>query len=137
MRDDPERTGRRRQPAAPSSLDSDTVPPGRRLCWVPCTWNFPQDIGGQLRRRREASRRLVRLVDCCGARDPLCCRCHNPQPPLSDPALDAWRAAIERTIPIGPPLVPIEVLQRLWGNGGSDRALAQRVWAQTGGLVAQ
>jgi hypothetical protein len=33
-------------------------------------------------------------------------------------------------------LVPIEVLQKLHRNGGSDRELALRVWAETGGLVA-
>ena len=79
---------------------------------------------------------MVRLTDCCGAREPLSCRCHDPQPQLSEQALDAWRSAIERTLPIGPPLVPLEVLQRLWRNGGADRELAEQVWAETGGLVA-
>ncbi len=50
--------------------------------------------------------------------------------------MDAWRSAIERTLPIGPPLVPIEVLQRLWRNGATDRELAERVWAETGGVIA-
>ncbi|MCV7101526.1 hypothetical protein H7I01_14220 [Mycobacterium palustre] len=72
----------------------------------------------------------------CGARDPISCRCWEPQPPLSEHQVDAWRAAIERTLPIGPPVVDLEVLQRLWRNGGSDRELAERVWTQTGGLVA-
>lgn len=134
---DTRKGGRPEQPTPPSTAaTNDTVPPGRRLCWVPCTWRFPQDTASQLRRRREASQRLVRFTDCCGARDPISCRCHNPEPPLSDQALDAWRAAIERTLPCGPPLVPIEVLQRFWRNGGPDRELAQRVWAQTGGPVA-
>lgn len=131
-----EENRRPEQPAAPSAADNDTVPLGKRLCWVPCTWSFPQDTVSQLRRRREASRRLLRLTDCCGAQDPLSCRCHDPRPRLSEQALDAWRSAIERTLPIGPPLVPLEVLQLLWRNGGADRELAQRVWAETGGLVA-
>lgn len=122
--------------AASQTAANDTVPPGKRVCWVPCSWEHPQDTASQLRRRREASQRLVRLRDCCGVRDPLSCRCHNPDPPLSDKAIDAWRAAIERTLPIGPPLVPLEVLQRLWRNGGADRQIAARVWAETGGVVA-
>jgi hypothetical protein len=122
--------------ANPNAADDNTVPPGRRLCWVPCTQTFPQDVASQLRRRREASQRLVRLADCCGARDPLECRCHDPRPQLSERAIEAWRAAIERTLPIGPPVVPLEVLQRMYRNGGSDRQLAERVWAETGGLVA-
>ena len=123
--------------AAPNTApDEDSIPAGRRVCWVPCTWTFPQDTASQLSRRRESSKRLVRLTDCCGARDPLSCRCHNPKPQLGDNAVDAWRAAIKRTLPIGPPLVPIEVLQRLWRNGGTDRQLAEQVWAQTGGAVA-
>lgn len=122
--------------ASTTAADTDTVPPDRRVCWVPCTWNHPQDNASQLRRRRAASQRLVRLVDCCGARDPLSCRCHTPSPPLSSHAMDAWRAAIERTLPIGPPLVPLEVLQQLWRNGRSDRQLAQRVWDETGGRIA-
>lgn len=79
---------------------------------------------------------MVRLSDCCGAADPLRCRCNAPSPPLSEKAIDAWRAAIERTLPIGPPVVPLEALQSLYRNGGTDRALAQQVWAQTDGLVA-
>lgn len=129
-----------RQPgklAAPSTAaDNDTVPPAKRLCWVPFPQNFAQDTGSQLRRRREASARMVRLRDCCGAKDPLSCRCHDPIPKLSENAIEAWRAAIERTMPIGPPAVPLEVLQRLWRNGGADRELAERVWSATGGVIA-
>lgn len=109
---------------------------GKQLVWVPCTWAHPQDISSQLRRRRKASQRLVRLADCCGASDPLSCRCHKPEPPLTERAMEAWKDAIERTLPIGPPLVPLEVLQRLWRKGGPDRALAERVWAETGGAVS-
>lgn len=122
--------------ASVTAATADSIPPGRRLRWVPCTRSHAQDTASQLRRRREASRRLVRLADCCGARDPLSCRCHEPKPQLSENALNAWRAAIEQTLPIGPPLVPLEVLQRLWRNGGTDRELAERVWAETGGVVA-
>jgi hypothetical protein len=52
----------------------------------------------QLRRRREASYRLVPLD--CGCRDPWPCRCHERchccghEPPPSDHELDGWVAAI-------------------------------------------
>lgn len=111
--------------------------PGKTLVWVPCTRSYPQDPRSQLERRREAARRLPRICDRCSASDPLQCRCWNPDPPLSDHALDAWRAAIERTLPIGAPVVPLEVLQLLYRrNRDGDRELALRVWEQTGGLVA-
>jgi len=55
---------------------------------------------------------------------------------MSENAIEAWRAAIERTLPVGPPIVPLEVLQRMYRNGGSDRELALRVWHETGGLVS-
>jgi len=109
--------------------------PGKALLHVPCTRSYPQDLHAQLHRRRAASRRLPRCCDRCGARDPLLCRCWEPKPPLSDNAIDAWRATIERTMPIGAPIVPIEVLQRFHRNGGADRELAEVVWAQTGGLI--
>lgn len=108
----------------------------QELVWVPCTWSHPQDLHSQLERRRNASRRLPAVCDRCGARDPISCRCYDPQPPLTPRAVEAWRAAILRTLPIGPPVVPVEVLQRLYRNGGRDRQLAERVWAETGGLVA-
>ena len=131
-----EHKSRRRQPAAHAEADNDTVPPGRRMCWIPCTKTFAQDVPSQLRRRRDAASRMVRLADCCGASDPLRCRCHEPQPPLSESAVDAWRAAIQDTLPIGPALVPLEVLQRLWRNGGRDQELAEQVWRESGGAVA-
>lgn len=109
--------------------------PGTAFQRVPCTRNFPQDTHSQLERRRKAARQLPRLCDRCGARDPLTCRCWTPEPPLSAHAIDAWRSAIQRTLPFGPAVVPIEVLQRLWRNGGGDRELAKRLWAETGGLV--
>lgn len=110
--------------------------PGRSLQWVPCTRQYPQDVPAQLARRRAAERRLPPICDRCGARDPIRCRCYDPQPKLADHQMDGWRAAILRTLPIGPCLVPIEVLQRLYRNGGTDRDLSLRVWAETGGLVA-
>lgn len=93
------------------------------------------DTVSQLRSRRQASRRLPRHCDRCSASDPLLCRCWEPEPPLSENALDAWRAAIKHTLPIGTPVVPIEVLQRLHRNGGADRELAECVWAPTDGLI--
>lgn len=116
------------KPEANSNADAavNTTPqtdsrPGSALQWVPCTRQYPQDVASQLRRRGRAGRRLPQWY---------------PEPPLTDHQIDGWRAAIQRTMPIGPCLVPIEVLQRLYRNGGSDRELAMRVWAETGGLVA-
>lgn len=116
--------------------ESSANRPGSALVWLPCTWSFPQDTASQVKRREAAARRLPRFCDQCGARDPIVCRCCEPEPPLSEHALEGWRAAIERTLPIGPALVPIEVLQRLWRNGRADRVLAERVWAETGGQIA-
>lgn len=73
-------------------------------------------------------------LDCGCGPDPWLCRC--TEPPLSEHAMDGWRAAINRTLPIGTPIVPIEVLQRLYRNGGMDRQLAQQVWAATGSQVS-
>ena len=133
--DDRTSTSRRFNCRHQPTTDADKTP-GSALVWLPCTWDHPQEVPSQLERRRQAARRLPRLCDQCGASDPLRCRCWDPSPPLSEHAINAWRAAIERTLPIGPALVPIEVLQRLYRNGGSDRELALRVWAETGGLVA-
>lgn len=124
-------------PTSRNHTAGDAKTPGKALVWLPCTWQFPQDVPSQLNRRREAARRLPRLCDRCGARDPIVCHCWETEPPLSERALDAWCAAIERTLPIGPPIVPMEALRGLYRrNRGSDRELALRVWAATGGLVA-
>lgn len=107
--------------------------PDSALVWLPCTGTYPQDLHTQLHRRRTASYRHQPVCDRCGARDPITCHCHEPEPPLGTRAIEAWRAAIEHTLPIGAPVVPIEVLQRLHRNGGSDRQLALQVWKRSGG----
>lgn len=124
------------QPTASEYNAQPAARPGKSLAWLPCTWDYPQDLRSQLDRRREAALRLPPICDRCGARDPLVCRCWTPEPALTKHQLDGWRAAIERTLPLGPPLVPVEVLQKLYRNQGTDRELALRVWAETGGLVA-
>lgn len=74
---------------------------------------------GQLHRRRAASRRLAPLI--CGCRDPWPCRCN--QPPLTEHALDNWRAAAEHVLAAGwMPLVPLEVAQLL--HRGCDGEVA-------------
>jgi hypothetical protein len=112
------------------TADTAKVTAIQPLVWIP-----PRDVS-DLERRRDAARRLPRWCDRCGARDPLVCHCSESESPLSDNAMDAWRAAILRTLPIGPPVVPLSVLKRLWRNGGTDRELAERVWALAGGMVA-
>jgi hypothetical protein len=141
----------RRNPGTPARATSTTpiadtdhnaetdIKPGRTFTRPATPKPLPRicanDVPGQLRARRAESRRLP--VGPCGRHsDPLVCTCFEPDPPLSEHAIEGWRAAIERILPIGPPLVPIEVLQHLWRLGGSDRQLAERVWRETGGRVA-
>jgi hypothetical protein len=95
----------------------------------------PQDTHSQLERRREAKNRSVPLG--CRCRDPLTCRCHVTEPPLSDHALDGWRDAALRVLSDGHlPLTPIEVRRALWKRGpGPDRALAERLHEACGGQV--
>jgi hypothetical protein len=107
--------------------------PGTALRWVPCTWASPQAIGSQLRRRRAASQRVVPLD--CGCPDPWPCRCSEP--PLSDKMVDAGREAALHIWDTGRvPLLEIEVLQALWRRGGSDRDLAEQLYAATAGEIA-
>jgi hypothetical protein len=77
------------------------------------------------RRRRRASERLMPLCRC--GPDPWLCRCRPTDPPLSDHQVDGWRSAAIDIIEDGHmPIVPAEVVRRLWKRG--DRALAQRLW---------
>ncbi len=94
----------------------------------------PNDTSlARMRRRRQAALRSTPLN--CGCRDPFGCRC--TEPPLSKQALDAWRHAAEHLLETGDtPIVPLEVLKCWWRNGGAGRQLAERLWTQTGGLVA-
>jgi hypothetical protein len=124
-------------PATAAESDNPTTnkPKVYRRRGVLTVRHASQDTPSQLRRRRAASYRLP-VISCGQHRDVIGCDCFDPEPPLSDNAIDGWRAAINRTLPIGPAIVPIVELQRLWRNGGPDRELAQRVWSETGGLVA-
>jgi hypothetical protein len=125
------------QSSSPSAAQPADSPPGSSLQWVPCLRSYPQDVNSQLERRREAKRRLPRICDRCSARDPIQCRCYDPEPPLTEHQVNSWRDAALHVLGTGrTPILPIEVLQRLYRNGGVDRELAMRVWAQTGGLVA-
>lgn len=108
-------------------------PARTELVWLPCTWNHPQDIASQSRRRGDAAARSVPLD--CGCRDPLLCRCTHP--PISENALDAWRdAALQLLFARQMPLLPLEVRRALWRRGGPDRVLAERLHAACGGEVA-
>lgn len=119
--------------ASETAADADSIPRGRRLYWVPCTRVFPQDRSSQLRRRRDASYRLPVLN--CGCPDPWPCRCSDPL--LSSNMVDAGRDAALHLLKSGAvPVLKFEVLQALWRRGGADRELAERVWDETGGLVA-
>lgn len=91
-------------------------------------------INTQLERRRTAAHRSVPLD--CGCRDPHPCRC--TEPPLSDHALDGWKAAALHVIAVGEiPVLPIEVRRALWRrNRGDDRATAERLHSLVNGEVA-
>jgi hypothetical protein len=88
-----------------------------------CTVAPPaQDTLSQIKRRREASRRMEQLD--CGCRDPWACDCS--QPPLSEKMIDAGRDAALHLLGIGNvPMVKFGVLQALWRRGGEDRELAE------------
>lgn len=85
------------------------------------------------RRRHDAARRLLSLD--CGCLDPWPCRC--TEPPLSPATVDGWRKAALHLLEAGlVPPVPVEVLQKLWRTGGSDRELAELVHKLNGGEIA-
>ncbi len=105
-----------RRSAAPGPADRAHGP----VCWT-C--------------RRAAAARLP-LLD-CGCADPWVCRCGTVAP-LSDNQVDGYvdaaRFIMDTTGCL--PLLPLEVLRRLWSRGGEDRALAVKLRAATDGAVA-
>lgn len=118
------------------ATDTTTRPatePGKTLVWIPCTRPpAAQDIRSQLARRHAARQRVVPLD--CGCRDPWPCRC--TEPPLSEQAVDGYRAAATHILSQGQtPLVPIEALRALYRRGGDDRELAEQLHAACGGEV--
>lgn len=113
----------------PDSEDRATSTPPSATAESICT----ADILAQLRRRRRAAERLP-LLD-CGCADPWPCRCTTP--PLTDRDVDNWRDAAGHVMDTGKvPLLPVEVLRALYRRGGEDRALAERLHAATGGVLA-
>jgi hypothetical protein len=102
-----------------------TAPQSVARAHGPVCWN----------RRHEAAVRMP-LLD-CGCADPWVCRC-GPVPALSDHQLDGWadtaRYVLDTTGCM--PILPVEVLRRLWQRGGEDRALAEKLRPATGGAVA-
>ena len=85
-------------------------------------------------RRRDTAVR-VPLLD-CGCADPWVCKCRTVLV-LSDNQLNAWADTARYVIDTTgcTPMVPVEVLRRLWNRGGDDRALAEKLRA-AGGAVA-
>lgn len=119
--------------AASTTPTNETVPLGKRLCWVPCTRQYPQDLRSQLSRRRSQALRSLPLD--CGCRDPWPCTC--TQPPLSDRAIDGYRDAAEHILATGQtPILPLEVRRALWRRGGHDRELAELLHKACGEVVA-
>jgi hypothetical protein len=85
----------------------------------------------QLHQRREASHRLPPL--CCGCRDPWPCRCRDDNTPPNR-WVDAGTEAAHYLIQLGyTPLLDTTVLRALWRRGGTDRQLAQHLYALAGG----
>jgi hypothetical protein len=106
--------------------------PGKRLVWIPCTRSYPQDTASQLKRRRDAGRRLPTLD--CGCADPWPCR--RSEPPLTEKMIDAGRdAALHLLRCNAVPLLKFEVLQALWRRGGADRVLAEILHEACGGEI--
>ena len=85
-------------------------------------------------RRVDAAVRLPRLE--CGCRDPWVCRC-GTVPAVSDHQLDGWADAARYVLDTTgcTPVLPVDVLRRLWQRGGDDRVLAEKIRA-AGGAVA-
>lgn len=84
------------------------------------------------KRRHAAARRLAPLD--CGCPDPWPCRCTDP--PLSENALDGWRAAALHLIAAGQiPLVPLEVRRALYRRP-ADRELAEFLHEACAGAIA-
>ena len=87
----------------------------------------------QLHRRRNAAQRLTILE--CGCADPWT---HSSPSPLSDHQLDGWALAAGYILETTghAPVLPVDVLRRLWHRGGDDRALAEKIRNATRGAAA-
>ena len=76
-------------------------------------------------RRHEAALRVAPMN--CGCSDPWTCRCDVP--PLSEHQIhgyaDAARYILDTTGCT--PMLPADVLRRLWQRGGDDRVLAEKI----------
>jgi hypothetical protein len=89
------------------------------------------------RRRREAALRLPPIGRCGCIRDPDLDKHRCGARPLSDHQVDGWRSAAIDIIEDGyVPIVPAEVVRRLWKRGGRDRRLAQQLHRLAGEVVA-
>ena len=86
--------------------------------------------GAALKRRRGASWRTAALQ--CGCHDPASARHYGHDPaPLSEFQIsgyaDAARYILETTGLT--PILPADIVARLWERGGADRALAEKIRA--------
>jgi len=86
--------------------------------------------GAALRRRRGASWRSAALI--CGCSDPDTARHYEHEPAaLSEFQItgyaDAARYILETTGLT--PILPADIVARLWSRGGADRALAEKIRA--------
>jgi hypothetical protein len=126
-----------REPAQPTttSAEVDTAEDtrsGRRS--APRTFGRPavskplpricgSDTAGQLRARRRASYKMLRL-DCCGVRDVLDCRCGGGDTTLG--GAEAYKKAAQHLLGCG--LIPAPDragLGLMWKAGGESRHVAQ------------
>ena len=85
-----------------------------------------------LRRRRAASWRSPALA--CGCSDPASARHDRHHPaPLTANGLDGYIDAAKHIIATTglTPVVPPEVLRRMWARGGADRTLAEQIRADS------
>ncbi len=89
---------------------------GRDPVDVPCTRVFPQDAASQLRRRRAASHRLVRLDS------------GRAEPWHYEPPKHGYPSAAEHLSAVGPCAHPdLDAMREMWRAGGASRVLAARI----------
>jgi hypothetical protein len=128
-----------------TNADDSTAPSRCQRCKHPLTapTSVARSHGPVCWHRRHAAAVRMPLLH-CGCADPWTCRC-GTVPTLSynqsDNQIDGWADAARYLMDTSglTPVLPAEVLRRLWQRGGEDRELAETLRtaaAASGGAVA-